>query len=183
MKLANSAYFGMRGRVASLQFAVTGRRLHDGADDGDRRPGQPRRRVAAARGLLGEHDEPRAGRLDAGARASASAPRTRCASVCWPRWAPRCCTTTTPRATPTILAEEADLPEAGGRRRRAGTASTACGSPRWRWSSGASRRRLTTPLNAVDDYQSMDGALLRGGLRGGLAADHGGLRGGADQCA
>ena len=92
------------------------RRLHHRAHHGDRRADQPRRRVAAARELLGRDDQPGAGRLDPGARASASARRTRSASACWPRWARPCCTTTTPRATREIVAARADLPRpAGGR--------------------------------------------------------------------
>ena len=136
------------------------RRLHHGAHHGDRRAHRPRRRVAAARELLGLHHAPRARGVHAGAPLRGAARRTRCASACSPSWASRCCTTTTPRATGRSLAAEPTFP---GRRaaetRRYGIYGLRLTARR------AGAVGLPAPhgraADAVDDYRAPEGALLR----------------------
>ena len=136
------------------------RRLHHGAHHGDGRADQPRRRVAAARGLLGRHAPAWRWPRRRWPRASASARRTRSASACWPRWARRCCTTTTRRATrsssptsPTYLGRRAaEMQRYGIHALRL----TAVALEQWGFPRG-----LLVPLRQIDDLTAFEGGLLR----------------------
>jgi HD-like signal output (HDOD) protein len=159
MKLANSAYFGMRGRVTSLQFAVTV-------------VGFTTVRTMATVALTNLDDESRLPENFWDVTTSLALG----ASILAPRFGERpqdalCLGLLAqmgaallhhndPAGYDVILSEQ---PTFRGRRtaetRRYGINSLRLTSVALeQWGFPAS---LTTPLNAVDDYQAMDGALLR----------------------
>jgi HD-like signal output (HDOD) protein len=159
MKLANSAYFGMRGRVTSLQFAVTVvgfttvRTMATVAltnlDDESRLPGNfwdmTTSIALAASTLAPRFGERPQDSLCLGLLAQMGAALLH---------------HNDPAGLEQILAEETTF---RGRRtaetRRYGINSlrlTSLALEQWGFPPS-----MTTPLNAVDDYQSMDGALLR----------------------
>jgi HD-like signal output (HDOD) protein len=159
MKLANSAYFGMRGRVTSLQFAVTV-------------VGFTTVRTMATVALTNLDDESRLPEdfwdmtTSIALAASALAPRfgeRPQDSLCLGLLAQMGAALlhhNDPTGYEEILTEETTF---RGRRtaetRRYGINSlrlTSLALEQWGFPPS-----LTTPLNAVDDYQSMDGALLR----------------------
>jgi len=159
MKLANSAYFGMRGRVTSLQFAVTV-------------VGFTTVRTMATVALTNLDDESRLPEnfwdmtTSIALAASSLAPRfgeRSQDSLCLGLLAQMGAALlhhNDPEGYEQILAEE---PTFRGRRtaetRRYGINSLRLTSVALeQWGFPAS---MTTPLNAVDDYQSIDGALLR----------------------
>ena len=140
MKLANSAYFGMRGRVTSLQFAVTVvgfttvRTMATVAltnlDDESRLP----------ENFWDVHDEPRAGRLHPGAPL-----RRAPAGLALPGPARpdgrRAAAPQRPRGLRGDPRRRADLSRPAGRRDPPLRAQQPAPDRRWPWSSGASRRR------------------------------------------
>ncbi|MFC7572729.1 HDOD domain-containing protein [Klenkia terrae] len=97
LKLANSAYYGLRGRVSSLQFAVTVvgfatvRSMATVALTSTDQMTLP-----AEHWTTSTHLALACSTLAPG---WGTAPRTPCAWACWPSWGRPCCTTTTRRAT------------------------------------------------------------------------------------
>ena len=180
MKLANSAYFGMRGRVASLQFAVTVvgfttvRTMATVAltdlDDESRLPED----------FWARHDQPGAGRLHAGPpvrRAPAGRALHRPARPDGRRAAapqrPRGLRARSSPPSPTFTGRRA------AEIRRYGLNSlrlTSVALEQWGFP-----HSMTSPLQSVDDYHSLEGGLLRAAFEVAVAADHRGLRARADR--
>ena len=159
MKLANSAYFGMRGRVTSLQFAVTVvgfttvRTMATVAltnlDDESRLPGNFWE-VTTSLALASSNLAPRYGERPQDALCLGLLAQIGAALL----------NHNDPEGYAEILAEHQTFrARRSAEGRRYGINSLRLTSVALeQWGFPAS---LTTPLNEVDDYQSMDGALLR----------------------
>ena len=162
MKLANSAYFGMRGRVTSLQFAVTVvgfttvRTMATVAltnlDDESRLPENFWDRTTSL-ALAASTLAPRFGER----------PRTRCASGLLAQIGAALLHHNDPVGYEEIIAASPRSAAGGGGDPAVRHQQPAAdlGGP---GAVGLPGHAMTTPLKEVDDYRTLNGALLRGGF-------------------